>query len=101
MGLAGEGLLVRASASVLREIASVCVCWDGCLEQDLQDNFGFSGWGSQARVCSDEWLRVFYERSRAFVTCICVSGIRAWQFGESLLAQAGHRAYFYDFFRNY
>ena len=24
----------------LREIMSVCVCWAGCLEQDLQDFFG-------------------------------------------------------------
>ena len=32
----------------LREIMSVCVCWADCLEQDLQDLLGFSGWG---RTC--------------------------------------------------
>ena len=30
----------------LREFASVYECWADCLEQDLQDFLGFSGWGS-------------------------------------------------------
>ena len=52
----------------LREIMSVYVCWADCLEQDLQDIWGFSGWrGSRRHWCAGtsvgrEFASV-YERS--------------------------------------
>ena len=52
----GEDLLTQVGSDErwtrvcerLREIMSVYECWADCLEQDLQDLLGFSGWG---RTC--------------------------------------------------
>ena len=85
LGFSGwrEDLLVRrwAGTSVGREIASVYErsrefasvyeCWADCLEQDLQDFLGFSGWrGSRRHWCAGtsvgREIASVYERSRAF-----------------------------------
>ena len=89
----------------LREITSVCECWTDCLEQDLQDLLGFSGWREVllthwwARTSVGREFASVYERSREFASVFvcwadCLKqdlqdflGFSGWR--EDLLTQVG------------